>query len=126
MSGGRGANRVYPQAFKVAAVERMETAENITAVSRALGVQRELLYIWRRKYRAEGAAGLRERGRPKQPAVAAEPPRRSGPDPTARIAELERKVGQQALELDFFRAALKHFGRRHRTEDDASGTGSTP
>jgi len=32
-------------------------------------------------------------------------------DPAAaarRIAELERKIGQQQLELDFFRAALRH------------------
>ena len=127
MAGGRGRNRVYPRAFKIAAVERMETAENITAVSRALGVQRELLYLWRAQYRAEGPAGLRERGRPKRQSPAAEPERmRSGGDPAARIAELERKVGQQALELDFFRAALKHFGQRRRVEDDASETGSTP
>jgi hypothetical protein len=32
-------------------------------------------------------------------------------DPAAaarRIAELERKIGQQSLDLDFFRAALRH------------------
>lgn len=126
MSRRGGRNRVYPQAFKVAAVERMEAAENITSVSRELGVQRELLYLWRGKYRAAGAAGLRDRGRPKQPMPGLEPrPGRGGADPAARIAELERKIGQQALELDFFRAALKHFGRPRPAEDEASETGST-
>ena len=124
--GRRGVNRVYPQAFKIAAVEQMEAAANITAVSRALGVQRELLYLWRGKYRAEGPAGLRDRGRPRPPTPAAEAPAAPrGDDPARRIAALERTVGQQALELDFFRAALKHFGPR-RTEDEASETGSTP
>lgn len=119
-------NRFYPRAFKIAAVERMEAAENITAVSRELGVQRELLYLWRGKYRTEGPAGLRDRGRPKPPTPGLEPPPgRGGADPAARIAELERKVGQQALELDFFRAALKHFGRPRPAEDEASEMGST-
>jgi transposase-like protein len=38
-------------------------------------------------------------------------------DPAAaagRIAELERKIGQQQLELDFFRAALRHVGALRR------------
>lgn len=38
-------------------------------------------------------------------------------DPAAaarRIAELERKVGQQQLELDFFRAALRHVRASRR------------
>ena len=38
-------------------------------------------------------------------------------DPAAaarRIAELERKIGQQQLELDFFRAALRHVRELRR------------
>ncbi len=129
MGRRRGPDRVYPQALKLAAVERMEAARNITALSRELGIQRELLYFWRSRYRAEGAAGLRERGGRKRAvasAVAPKQPRRSGAEAAARIAALERKVGQQALELDFFRAALKHFGTPSRTEDDRSETDSTP
>jgi hypothetical protein len=38
-----------------------------------------------------------------------------GPGAAARrIAELERKIGQQALELDFFRAALRHVREPRR------------
>jgi len=119
---------VYPQALKLAAVERMEAVTNITALSRELGIPRALLYFWRSRYRAEGAGGLREHGRrkPALPAAAVTKPRRCGPETAGRIAALERKVGQQALELDFFRAALKHFGRPSRTKDDRSETDSTP
>lgn len=130
MGERRGPDRVYPQALKLAAVERMATTRNITALSRELGIPRGLLYFWRSRYRTEGAAGLREHGRRKQPAVV--PPAavlkrpRSGPETAARIAALERKVGQQALDLDFFRAALKHFGQRRPTADDRSETDSTP
>ena len=31
-----------------------------------------------------------------------------------RIAELEQKIGRQALELDFFHAALQHIGALHQ------------
>ena len=110
MGKPRGPDRVYPQALKRAAVERMEAATNITALSRELGIQRELLYFWRSRYRAEGAAGLREHGGRKQPAAAEPKRQRSGPQAAARIAALERKVGQQALELDFFRAAPAFAG----------------
>jgi transposase-like protein len=113
MGKPRGPDRVYPQALKLAAVERMEMVRNVTALSRELGIPRTLLYFWRSRYRAEGAVGLREHGRRKQPiapAAAAKQPQRSGPQTAARIAALERKVGQQALELDFFRAAPAFAG----------------
>jgi hypothetical protein len=38
-----------------------------------------------------------------------------------RIAELERKVGQQAVELDFFARALRHF---EATRPAADGRGA--
>lgn len=120
-------NRVYTQAFKVAAVEGMEAARNIGAYARSIGVQRELLYIWRGKYRAAGPAGLRGRGRPHSGAKPPDPPSPAPPsDPLARIAELERRLGQAALELDFFRAALKHFAAIRRTSGETGGSNSTP
>ena len=87
----------------------MERAENIAELARRLGVQRELLDLWQAKYRAQGAAGLRPRGRPSIAQPPAETPDDGvvQRDPAARVAELERKIGQQALELDFFRAALQ-------------------
>jgi hypothetical protein len=40
-----------------------------------------------------------------------------------RIAELERKVGQQELDLDFFRQALRHVKAR---QQEAAGRGKLP
>jgi hypothetical protein len=42
------------------------------------------------------------------------------------VAALERKVAQQALELDFFRAALQHFAARRPRNGGSGETGSTP
>ena len=43
-----------------------------------------------------------------------------------RIATLERKIGQQQLELDFFRQALRHFKTERRTTPGSGAPASTP
>jgi transposase len=43
-----------------------------------------------------------------------------------RIDELERKVGQQQLELDFFRQALRQVEAKHWPIDEPGAKPSTP
>jgi hypothetical protein len=43
----------------------------------------------------------------------------------ARIADLEQKVGQQVLELDFFQKALRHFEKTRQPDDGLGVTAST-
>jgi transposase-like protein len=116
----RGAARRLSREFKLAALARMAAGENVSALSRELGVRRKLLYQWRDTVRRGGAEALRGVGRPRSGGKAAAPAARPrvrvpagvvAPGELAqarqRIAELERKIGQQALELDFFRQALQ-------------------
>ena len=125
----------FDRAFKLAALERMAAGANVSALSRELGVRRKLLYQWRETVRRGGVEALRGVGRPRAgertatavgrpPTVA--PPGVAAPDALARarqrIAELERKIGQQALELDFFGQALQlmnEAGRRPSGRPDA-------
>ena len=101
----------WSREFKEAAVARMESAETVCGLALELGVCRELLFKWRRNLEVGGAATLRGTGRP--PKARAElsdaaPPASVPADLAAarqRIEELERKIGQQQLELDFFRTA---------------------
>jgi len=130
MAHGRA--RRYERAFKVAALERMAAGENVSALSRELGIRRKLLYQWRDAVQRGGIAALRGRGRPRaggrlveRPPLPA-PPGVAVPDALAlaqeRIAGLERKIGQQALELDFFAQALqlsKQAGRAPNVPPDA-------
>lgn len=108
----RRKRRSFTQAYKLAAVKRMATAESIQGLADELGVQYGLLYNWRNSLRIGGEDALRRVGRPSRAALAepaAVAPIDPG-DPVAagrRIEELERKIGQQQLELDFFRAALR-------------------
>jgi len=115
----------------------MEGGENVSALSRELSVRRKLLYEWRDAFRAGGPEALRGPGRPRKGSVVvgaksggARGSRTSGPgDELAaarlRIAELERKVGQQALEADFFRHALRLFETSRGPSDRPGGTAST-
>ena len=121
--------RLYSREFKLAALARFETTGNVQGLALELGVSRELLYKWQRKYAAGGATALSTTGRPRP----VEMPRGeeggaglSDGDQTGRlIAELQRKVGQQQLELDFFRAALQQVKGPRRWNGGRGGPAST-
>jgi transposase-like protein len=101
-------HREYPIALKQAAVARVAAGESVAEVARDLKLRGRLLYAWRDKVRTGGPAALRERGRPRKGgmAVAASAIAAAGEGELARaqrrVAELERKIGQQQVDLDFF------------------------
>ena len=108
--------RVFSVAFKEAAIRRVEAGETHAAVARELTIERKLLYDWRAAYRMHGTAGLVNRKPGRKPGLLTKPqamPVKPSPalpgdlaEAHARIAELERKIGRQQMELDFFRRAL--------------------
>src|SRR6201984_1926801 len=106
-------HREYPLALKQAAVARVAAGESIAEVARDLQLRGRLLYAWRDKVRTGGPAALRERGRPRKGgmAVAAPAVAAAGEGELARaqrrVAELERKIGQQAGGPHFFLGALR-------------------
>lgn len=105
-------SRVFSRAFKLSAVRRMMAGENVAMLARELQVLRKDLYYWRMRFRSGGPDALRSKGRPKKserPAPAQEPPGEVE-QARERIAELERKIGQQQVDLDFFRQALQRVG----------------
>ena len=100
--------RVFNGEFKERVVRRILDGESISGLQHELQIKRSALYRWRDAYRKEGAAGLqRQKGRP--PGVPNPPRPVTDAEGAAarRIAELERKIGQQALDLDFFQRAFK-------------------
>lgn len=127
---GAKTKRRWTREFKLAAVMRMTDAVSIKALAEELGVRAELLYDWHRRYRSGGADALRAIGRPGANAPPLEGPSlpSSLPPPGAeqrRIEELERKVGQQQLDLDFFRAALRHVREQRLKKGGPGGTASS-
>jgi transposase-like protein len=120
--------RVFTPEFRIATVKRILDGESPSALCRQLGVKRGVLYRWCHAYRREGEAGLsRPVGR--QPGGAAPSP----VAPTdgaerllARIGELERKVGQQAMLLDFFRGAFKRVKALTASSTGVTASSATP
>jgi len=92
-------------------VLRVEAGEPTSALAVELGVRRKLLYDWRDAYRRFGLAGLnRKRGRKLKDfggVPASAKPEAELAQARVRIVELERLVGRQQADLDFFRRALR-------------------
>lgn len=109
----------YPTAFKLKAIKRVERGEGVLPVARDLGVTRKALHDWIRAWKAFGPEGLnRKRGpKPGRRQLKPVPEAASGVEiqkgrgalaaSQQRIADLERVIGRQQLELDFFRQALR-------------------
>lgn len=138
----RSEPRRFSRAYKVAALARMTAGENVSALCRELGIPRKYLYQWRDRFRLGGSAALRSRGRPTKAdladmrsgellpeAAATAMPPPAPPDELARararIEELERKIGRQELELDFFQQALRRVGEASCASGEPGGTPST-
>jgi transposase len=125
--------RVFSREFKLRTVQRMEAGENVSALARELSVKRVILYRWRDACRLGGPEALRLRGRPSKAealamAAARGPAGKANDLAEARwqIAELQRKIGQQQLDLDFFKQALRHIEASRRLNDRPGKTASSP
>ena len=127
-------HRTFSREFKLKAIERLEGGESGSALALELDVKRELIYRWRDMHRAGGPLALRPtRGRPTKAEAlamaAARGPVGAIADLAAarrQIAELERKVGAQQLDLDFFRQALRHVEASRRPSEGPGATASWP
>jgi transposase len=110
--------------FKRAAVALMVPGVKISALARELGVNRQRLYDWRDAMQS-GDEQLRRPGRPKRTVL---PPAQADDLAGAqkRVAELERRLGQQQLELDFFKEALRRVEALRRPSNRPGATASTP
>jgi transposase len=86
-------------------------------VARELGISRKILHDWIKAWKAQGPQGLNRKPGPKPGprklrAPATYDDKRSAlARANARIAELERLVGRQQMDLDFFRQALRALER---------------
>jgi transposase len=120
--------RRYGRALKIEVVRRIEAGESAVALAREYGISRtHVMYSWCREVRDGGEAALRDAGRPSWLEVQAES-RDVGDLEQARhrIAELERKVGQQQVDLDFFEGALQRIKASRRPSDGPGVTRSSP
>lgn len=133
-----GQQRFIDEDQKLELLQRMEAGETVSKLADEVGISRQRLYEWRDQLRLHGNLKSRRRGRPARSTagVGEDLPLQSAFDqPTPqekvltkarrRIRELEQKVGQQQLDLDFFREALRHFEEDQRRSSAPGETGSS-
>jgi transposase len=94
--------RRFTREFKEAAVRRLEMGVPVVEVARACEVSPNALYRWRRELREFGSRAFTGPGRSRTE--------------EQQVAALERKVGQQALEIDFLRGCLQHVEEQRKLQ----------
>ena len=87
--------RTFTKEFKLAAVRRLEAGVSMAEVARGLEVSPSVLQHWRHEFRQAPGNAFPGNGQ-----------RRWS---EGRVAELERKIGQQAVEIDFLKACLQRI-----------------
>ena len=87
--------RMFTKEFKLAAVQRLERGSSLGEVARALEVNPNVLHRWRREVRQGPGNVFPGHGNQRWA--------------EGRIAELERKIGQQAMEIDFLKGCLQRI-----------------
>ena len=90
--------RKFTKEVKMAAVQQLETGSSAAEVARAFEINANLLHRWRKEFRHG-------------PGNAFPGPGKRRWDET-RVAQLERKVGQQALEIDFLKGCLQRIEKQ--------------
>jgi transposase len=94
--------RKFTREFKLGAIERLESGASVAAVARVLEVSPSLLQRWRQEFRESPGRAFPGAGQ-----------RRLDPD---RVAQLERKIGQQTLEIDFLKGCWQRIEQQRQLQ----------
>ena len=87
--------RKFTKETKLAAIQQLERGSSMAEVARAFEVNPNLLHRWRKEFRHGPRNAFPGAGKRRW-------------DET-KVAQLERKVGQQALEIDFLKGCLQRL-----------------
>jgi transposase len=103
--------RTFTREMKLAAVQRLETGSTSAEVARAFEVDPNVLHRWRREFHQGPGNAFPGFGKKRW-------------DDTQQ-AKLERKIGQQTLEIDFLKRALQHVEEQRLLRALNNGAQST-
>lgn len=87
--------RKFTKELKLAAIQRLDAGASVGEVARAFEVNPNLLHRWRKEFRHGPGNAFPGAGKRRW-------------DET-KVAQLERKVGQQAVEIDFLKGCLQRL-----------------
>ena len=87
--------RKFTKEVKLAAIQQLERGSSAAEVARAFEINANLLHRWRKEFRHGHGNAFPGVGKRRWD--------------EAKVAQLERKVGQQALEIDFLKGCLQRI-----------------
>jgi len=99
---------------KITTMRELDWGRSMAEVARMYQLSPKRLETWRGEWRAKGELAFPGQGARPQAKLDAE-----------RIPELERKIGQQAMEIDFLKKALRRFREQVPPAVGNGGTNST-
>jgi len=94
--------RQFTREFKLAALHRLETGASVAEVARAFEVNPNVLHRWRREFRQGPGNAFPGMGKRRWE--------------EGRVPQLERKIGQQALEIDFLKSCLQRIEEQRQLQ----------
>ena len=94
--------RQFTKEFKLAALQRLEMGASVAEVARAFEVNPNVLHRWRREFRQGPGNVFPGLGKRRWE--------------EGRVAQLERKIGQQALEIDFLKGCLQRIDEQRKLQ----------
>ena len=89
------ARRKFTRELKMAAIQQLEAGSSAAEVARAFEINPNLLHRWRNEFRHGPANAFAGTGKQRWEET--------------RVAQLERKVGQQTVEIDFLKGCLQRI-----------------
>ncbi len=94
--------RQFTKEFKLAAIQRLDMGASIAEVARAFEVNPNTLHRWRREFRQGPGNAFPGQGKRRWD--------------EGRVAQLERKNGQQTLEIDFLKGCLRRIDEQRKLQ----------
>ena len=102
--------RIFSREFKLAAIEQIESGKSLARVARELELHENVLRRWKQEIQQNPSRAFSGNGNSRSP---------------NREGELERKIGQMTLEIDFLKKALQRVEEQRLLENAGGGGRST-
>jgi transposase-like protein len=113
-------HRCFSREFKIAAVKRVLAGEELHKVAGELDILYSVLWKWKKRFVEKGEDYLYTVGRGK---------RSSGPakkqSKERSMAELERMIGRQQMEIRFLERALRQVEEQRQPKNDGGAKASS-
>ena len=94
--------RQFTKEFKLAALQRLEMGASVAEVARAFEVNPNTLHRWRREFRQGRGNAFPGLGKRRWE--------------EGRVAQRERQIGQQTLEMDFLKGCLRRIDEQRKLQ----------